>query len=83
MILLAKSMKYFGNISEEKEDVLLTKKTKMEVELCYVRGEAGLKQQVRNVSKLGVIASCSTSKWKENPANNLFIIAIALLWAFN
>lgn len=36
MILLAKSMKYFGNISEEKEDVLLTKKTKMEVELCYV-----------------------------------------------
>lgn len=43
MILLAKSMKYFGNISEEKEDVLLTNKTKMEVELCYVRGEAGLK----------------------------------------
>lgn len=36
-------MKYFGNISEENEDVLLTKKTKMEVVLCYVRGEAGLK----------------------------------------
>lgn len=41
-------MKYFVDILEENEDVLLTKKTK-----SASSGEAGLKLQVRNVSKLG------------------------------
>lgn len=75
-------MKYFGEILEENEDVLLTKKTKMQAVLCYVSSEAGLKLQVRNISMLGMIASCRTSKWKETATNNLFFIAIALLWAF-
>lgn len=56
------SMKYFGEILEENEDVLLTKKTKMQAVLCYVSSEAGLKLQVRNISMLGMIASCRTSK---------------------